>query len=277
MVRQVTNYNSITPGKTYRISAWVRAANVQNPAGWYVFGVWVFNNDSWAGDSKMPQQETLNYDWREISWTITAPAGINRAAAVLTRHTDGDAWYDDVYIGEVLPGAPVISLDPDAIEHRIVPGEAIAAEVISVQDTGGGILDATVSSNQSWLMVSPGNVENSGETDEVTLSYSVAGLGSGIHHANITLTDPLASNSPQTVVVTVIVGTPGDFDLDGDVDMSDFGEFQLCYTGEGIEQNDPACTSARLDPDPDVDLDDFTIFQNCLSGADVPADPNCAG
>jgi hypothetical protein len=70
---------------------------------------------------------------------------------------------------------------------------------------------------------------------------------------------------------------PGDMDRDLDVDQEDFGFFQACYSGEGIEQTEPMCGTALLDEDDDVDLDDFGIFQMCISGPGHVADPNCAG
>jgi len=101
MTQQFTNYNTVTPGKQYRLEAWVRTANVENPAGWYVLGLWWMHDDTWIGDVKMDRQETNNYDWRLLSIEATAPPGANRVGVVLTRHTDGDAWYDDVRIVEV--------------------------------------------------------------------------------------------------------------------------------------------------------------------------------
>lgn len=73
----------------------------------------------------------------------------------------------------------------------------------------------------------------------------------------------------------VAVPIPGDFDHDGDVDLTDFGHLQTCYSGPGVAQNAPACFNARFDLDADVDQDDFGLFQSCLSGANVAADPAC--
>ena len=70
--------------------------------------------------------------------------------------------------------------------------------------------------------------------------------------------------------------TAGDFNGDGDVDQSDFGFLQDCFSGAGISQPRPQCRRARLDADDDVDQDDFGIFQACMSGANNPADPTCA-
>lgn len=67
----------------------------------------------------------------------------------------------------------------------------------------------------------------------------------------------------------------GDFDRDSDVDMSDFGTFQLCLSGPDIPQLNPLCILADADGDEDIDQDDFGVFQLCLSGPNVPADPAC--
>jgi len=66
-----------------------------------------------------------------------------------------------------------------------------------------------------------------------------------------------------------------DFDFDFDVDQSDFGHFQACMSGPGVEQSASACLDTRLDEDVDVDRDDFALFAGCLSGAETPADPDC--
>ncbi len=66
-----------------------------------------------------------------------------------------------------------------------------------------------------------------------------------------------------------------DFDLDGDVDQSDFGHLQACMSGQGSLQDDPNCQDARLDGDGDVDGTDVTSLRSCLSGSGVPAEPGC--
>jgi hypothetical protein len=69
---------------------------------------------------------------------------------------------------------------------------------------------------------------------------------------------------------------PADFDGDGDVDLKDFGHFQVCLTGANMPQDDPDCQDAKLDGDTDVDDADAAVFQGCMSGASIPADPDCA-
>lgn len=69
---------------------------------------------------------------------------------------------------------------------------------------------------------------------------------------------------------------PADFDHDGDVDQTDFGVFQSCFSGAFVPQENQACEPALLDADNDVDTDDLAVFRQCLSGSGVSADPHCA-
>ena len=65
------------------------------------------------------------------------------------------------------------------------------------------------------------------------------------------------------------IAATGDFDLDGDVDLADFGLFQACFNGPN--QPPPACNAdADFDGDADVDLVDFGAFQACFNGPNRP-------
>lgn len=65
---------------------------------------------------------------------------------------------------------------------------------------------------------------------------------------------------------------PVDFDHDGDVDLEDFGAFQLCLSGSGIP-HPPGCEAADLNQDTAVDQVDVAVFLGCLGGANLP--PGC--
>jgi hypothetical protein len=67
----------------------------------------------------------------------------------------------------------------------------------------------------------------------------------------------------------VVQGLLGDFDGDGDVDLSDFAIFAQCFAGA---DNPPAAgcpggVDADLDGDGDVDLSDFSVFAQNFTGA----------
>ncbi|UCG16928.1 MAG: hypothetical protein JSV19_02615 [Phycisphaerales bacterium] len=62
---------------------------------------------------------------------------------------------------------------------------------------------------------------------------------------------------------TCITHGDGDFEPDGDVDLGDFAEFQVCFTQSAW----PACLPANMTgQDETIDLDDFFIFASVMSG-----------
>jgi hypothetical protein len=61
-----------------------------------------------------------------------------------------------------------------------------------------------------------------------------------------------------------------DFDGDGDVDLTDFAEFQLCFTGPGGGPIEASCQAGDADQDDDVDLADFGEFQLAFTGPAAP-------
>jgi hypothetical protein len=63
-----------------------------------------------------------------------------------------------------------------------------------------------------------------------------------------------------------IIQIPGDFDGDGDVDLVDFGIFQICFTGPGGSKPFSECSVFDCEGDQDVDLVDFACFQKGFTG-----------
>jgi hypothetical protein len=58
----------------------------------------------------------------------------------------------------------------------------------------------------------------------------------------------------------------GDCDGDGDIDLSDFAEFQLCFDEDLAGLTSGICQCSDYDEDGDVDLADFADFQLSFSG-----------
>jgi len=66
-----------------------------------------------------------------------------------------------------------------------------------------------------------------------------------------------------------------DHDMDGDVDVQDFGWLQTCLTGLYVPPETLGCTCADLDHDGDVETSDIEVFIGCMLGPEIPADPSC--
>lgn len=67
----------------------------------------------------------------------------------------------------------------------------------------------------------------------------------------------------------------GDTDLDGDVDLTDFGVLQSCFNGPNRPPLHAGCEIVDFDQDTDVDLTDFSVFQQCFNGPNRPPAPGC--
>jgi len=83
------------------------------------------------------------------------------------------------------------------------------------------------------------------------------------------------SNIDNVAFFAIAATVAPDFDKDGDVDLEDFGMFQVCITGPDDGPPDPGCEQADFDNDNDVDLSDFGLFQRCMSGPNILADAGC--
>ena len=279
-LRQVTDYNSVQEGKTYRLTAWIKST-VTDGWGWNLLYVQPFVDDIGGAHMNMPQQDTPNFDWRLIAMEYTIPvgSGINRIGVALTRHwQNGSAWYDDIVLAEVSTEPPEITVSPTSITHEVIRGQPLADEAFTVQNTGGQTLTYTVSESADWLSLSPTNGSSIGEADAITIHYDVLDLQIDTYTTTITLVANGATNSPLALPITlhvVLTPIPADIDRDRDVDQEDFGLFQACLTGPGIVQDDPDCARTRLDIDSDVDGNDFILFQKCFTGPDIEGDPGC--
>jgi hypothetical protein len=70
---------------------------------------------------------------------------------------------------------------------------------------------------------------------------------------------------------TVLRAFRPDRDQDGDVDLTDFALFQLCFNGPNRPAGTSGCEDADFDADADVDLNDFSAFQACFNGPNRPS------
>ncbi len=73
----------------------------------------------------------------------------------------------------------------------------------------------------------------------------------------------LGTNAPEQMeIIEIELPYQGDFDVDGDVDMADFGFLQRCFSGADTPPpaDPPGCVACDLDGDGDVDIEDFSAF-----------------
>jgi len=103
-------------------------------------------------------------------------------------------------------------------------------------------------------------------------TYIHSGLTRGVTYYYSLFSHDWFGNPSAAVHASAVPLGPGDFDMDSDVDQSDFAVLQRCFSGDGRPFT-PGCESSDLDGDADVDAADLGIFLGCLNGASRP--PGC--
>ena len=100
---------------------------------------------------------------------------------------------------------------PASLLTKTVKGENPPPQALEIRNSGGGTLDYQITTDQSWLSVSPNHGSSTGETDTVLITVDPVNLGAGAFEGVITIAAPPAW--PVKVPVTLIV-TEGQFALD---------------------------------------------------------------
>lgn len=105
---------------------------------------------------------------------------------------------------KILYGTPgEISLNPTQLDFVVyAPGPGASPQAFNITNIGERTLTWTVTDDSPWLACSPASGTDNGT---VTVSVDASGLAGGTYTGTVTVTDPRASNSPQTVRVTMTV------------------------------------------------------------------------
>jgi hypothetical protein len=129
-----------------------------------------------------------------------------------------------------------------AAENGVTPDQKVL-----INSSSGGMLNWTAAANQNWLHVSPANGTGN---SVMSVSVDASGLSQGTYNGVITITDPNAANSPQTVSVILNVYKSGNT-------SKPFGEFATPVHQSTVMSSIPV-TGWVLD---DIGVDSVKIYR----------------
>lgn len=138
-----------------------------------------------------------------------APSGAGELAVTVTK-TAGFAAYIGILKIESFAGAaaaPGILASPASLSFAATNGGANPpAQSFGLTNAGSGTLNYTLATNAAWLSVSPvtGSLA-AGAGQQITVSINNSGLQTGTSNAVITITGAGATNSPQSVNVSLVI------------------------------------------------------------------------
>jgi hypothetical protein len=156
-------------------------------------------------------------DTRNNAESVFLPAGTSGAITVTVKATNiagdgvpGNADTTDQDFALIVynatastPTNPTISVNPSSMSFSGTAGGANpAAQTLNITNSGGGTLNWSATSSQTWLTLS---VTSGTAPSSPSVSVNTSGLAAGTYNANITITGTGATNSPVTVPVTLTI------------------------------------------------------------------------
>lgn len=148
-------------------------------------------------------------------------------------------------------GQPEISvnrpnLNFGAVKKGDQTSSATSSQTLLISNSGYGTLNWAIHDDADWLNCTPTSGTNAGA---VTVSVAPCGLPAGSYTGTVSVSDPSASNSPQTVTVGLYVKNPSQ-------DQPPFGTFDTPIHDSTVRSSIPV-TGWVLD---DVQVDNVKIY-----------------
>jgi parallel beta-helix repeat protein/predicted outer membrane repeat protein len=162
--------------------------------------------------------------------------------------------------------APLIAVQPTNFQLRAWRSDPCLCEgALYIHNQGKDTLnwEISVPNDCIWLSIYPLTGQSRGDVNEVTLTVDTSGLADGFYSCSLSIADPNAANSPQTVNVFLHLGleegwlyVPGEFpNIQSAIDWALPGDVVVVwpgtYTGPGnrdIDFRGKAITVQGIDP-----------------------------
>ena len=134
--------------------------------------------------------------------TISAPGATNSPQTVSV----------SLGVAPVEQPPPTIAWSPLSFNFSATQGgQNPASQTLEISNPAYGAMEWSVTDSAAWLTLSPASGTSTGEADDVTFSVDISGMSAGSYSAAVTISAPGATNSPQTVWVSLDVApSPSD-------------------------------------------------------------------
>ena len=155
------------------------------------------------------QGGTVRFRDRRAGSCISEASSQSTLAALPTTWGAGTRYTDcplSAYGTSVSPTQPILSASPANLNFSATQGGLNPQSVpVSITNAGAGTLNFTVSSDSSWLGVSPGS---GAATATLQVSVDITGLAPATYVGHVTITSSGTQGSPATVTATLVVASP---------------------------------------------------------------------
>jgi parallel beta-helix repeat protein len=149
----------------------------------------------------------------------------------------------DIGADEYTAGPPVIEITPEQFTFIAQEGGLNPpSQTLYINNVGEGQVNWSINSGCNWISAQPAAGISISEPNDVSLLVDINSLSHGIYQCTMSVSDPCASNSPQTATVTLYVNVqllvPSEYDtIQSAIDAALNGDTVLVadgiYTGPG--------------------------------------------
>jgi len=169
----------------------------------------ISDNRTWLTLTPTSGTSTGEQDTITVGYNTSGLSAGTRNATITISDPNADNDPQTISVSlTVNPLPPNISLSITSLSNFSTEGSDAPSQTFQVSNSGGGTLSYSISDNRNWLSVSPSSGTSTGEQDTITVGYNTSGLSAGNYSATITITDPSADNSPQTIGVSLSIAEP---------------------------------------------------------------------
>jgi hypothetical protein len=173
---------------------------------------WSVSDDAdWLSESPTSGSSTGEHDAVVVSVNTTGMSDGDYSASITIAAGEASNSPQTVPVSlHISSPAPQISFSPESLSFIAGEGGSPTADkTLEIWNSGVGTLNWTMTDDAAWLSGSPASGSSTGEHDTVAVSVDIGGMSVGDYSAHITITASGASNSPQTVAVSLHVGETG--------------------------------------------------------------------
>jgi hypothetical protein len=153
-----------------------------------------------------------SYDYSQPTWQGTATtctlSNLQDATTyfvVRAYNSSGESADSNEAMYQPASSTSAISQNTSSLFALCTQGSNASSQTFQVSNSGGGTLSYTISDDATWLSCGPTSGTSTGASNTITVSYATSGLSAGTYSATITIAATGASNTPQTISVSLNV------------------------------------------------------------------------
>ena len=157
-----------------------------------------------------PSSGTSTGEWDDITVSVDA-SNLSQGAyqGEVTISSDYAFGNPQMITVDLSISSPIIEVDKTSLAFEAsFAGDNPSAQTLRIRNSGDGMLNYQLGSEEDWISVSPLNGSSTGEWDEVQISVDISSLLRGVYQGEISITAENTPNSPFVIAVELTILGP---------------------------------------------------------------------